>query len=708
MNIKKTISLSLAAVALAGQGAVARGAVAQGPGLPESKTFNEIVTSPVDESVISLFNSLKPEEKIFAYYLFRASLSGNLIAMDQSHRYTVQVLEIFETIIKNKEKLLKKKDELAVSGINIDLFLDDATNYLVNLWTNHGPYFKKEFKNEKRTPGRLGLSSLTKKSLIAVLESLEISDVREKIEKLKAFIFDENYEPTSTVPGSIDKSAANFYSEGFTDEDYVSLSPEERSGLNKYFSVVVDKDGQRKLNIELYKIGGKYGKELGVACYWLQKAHEHVKKFPETFDKHLVKSFGFLIEYLETGDEEFFRKHSIEWVKSNSRIDFTFGFIEQYDDPKGERGNFESDVTVKSFDITKLTEALPSFEKTLPVSEEFKRDKVAVPNASINDKLFGLGLLGPLRGVAAYCLPNYNDIRSEYGSKQIIYKQEKGLAISINPELYKKLFYLEDSVPDESMERDLWTLQVILHETIGHGSGKLADSVTDETLKTALTGYGQTIEELRAEIIALYVGVFRLSDLNRLDFLSVWIEKFGEEKMQEWLIWKMANSGLTRLVSQDEKTGEISGDHARADCTILNYLVEAGGVEIVEETKIIDGKTFTVLGSRVIDFEKAKEAIKELLILVQTIKSTADGVAAKNLIEKYGKKESASGYIKIIKDNQKSVVGDIKASAAIVPDFIPVLDDAGEVVEVTAQWPLSFVEQQLAHSELSLSKEISR
>ena len=327
MNIKKTISFILVAAALAGQGAVARG-----PGLPATETFKEIVTSPVDESVIGLFNSLKSEEKIFAYYLFRASLSGNLIAMDQSHRYTVQVLSLFEAIVKNKEWLVENKEKLAASNINIDSFLKDATIYLVNLWTNHGPYFKREFQNEKRTPERLGLSNLTPESLITVLEVLGISKARETVNDLKKFIFDENYESTSTVPGKIDESGVNFYSEDFTDEDYGSLSSEERSGLNKYFSVVIGDDGQRKLKIEKYKVGGKYGKELEVACFWLRKAHEHIKKFPKTFDEHLINSFDFLIEYLETGNEELFKSHSIEWIGSNSRIDFTFGFIPVFDD----------------------------------------------------------------------------------------------------------------------------------------------------------------------------------------------------------------------------------------------------------------------------------------------------------------------------------------------------------------------------------------
>ena len=41
-----------------------------------------------------LYNNLSPEERILMYFLFRASLPGIRISMDQVHRHTVAVFDL--------------------------------------------------------------------------------------------------------------------------------------------------------------------------------------------------------------------------------------------------------------------------------------------------------------------------------------------------------------------------------------------------------------------------------------------------------------------------------------------------------------------------------------------------------------------------------------------------------------------------------------
>ena len=77
---------------------------------------------------------------------------------------------------------------------------------------------------------------------------------------------------------------------------------------------------------------------------------------------------------------------------------------------------------MKQADISPLLELLPTFEKQFPFPEQYKRkDMSNLPNAAPAHKIVGIGGLGPTFCTLAYCLPNYQDIRSELGSKQIMY-----------------------------------------------------------------------------------------------------------------------------------------------------------------------------------------------------------------------------------------------------------------------------------------------
>ena len=117
---------------------------------------------------------------------------------------------------------------------------------------------------------------------------------------------------------------------------------------------------------------------MDVAHHWLSKAHEHAQKHPAHFDEHIPKSLAHMLVYLKSGDENDFKKFSIEWLKTNSRIDFNFGFIETLDDPLAYRGSFEADVTIKAVDMKKLNALLPALERQLPFPDAFKRQNLEI------------------------------------------------------------------------------------------------------------------------------------------------------------------------------------------------------------------------------------------------------------------------------------------------------------------------------------------
>jgi dipeptidyl-peptidase-3 len=699
------------------------------------ESYKEVATQYIS-GLSDLYNDLTPAERIFVYYMYRASLPGNKIAADQRHRDAIAITDAFEHIITHAQKL--KNDHTDVLSCDIDQFLSEAKTYLIYLWTNHGQYFLREHTNEKRTPAKLELATLTQDNLAQVLPALDYPESAELLEKVALSLFDAQHESTCLIANNIQASAGNIYAVDFTEDDYQTLSAAERTGVNSYF-FIDSSSGNRTPKVEKYKVGGKYGKELDVACYWLEKAAEHAKKHPENFDANLIESLDQLITFFRTGDEEYFKKHSIAWLKSNSRLDYCFGFVETYDDPKSYVGSFQADITVKAVDMDVLNRLLPQLEKQLPFPQEFMRETIddisAIPNASINTIIFSSGQLGPLRITAAYCLPNYSEIRSQHGSKQIMYQPDKGINEVVSPTLSRILSYIPEQAAwlaqhdaDGQLGKDMWAIHCILHETLGHGSGRLAmhtfkkgdpltiagttyaigDTipVTSDNLPEFLAGNEAALEELRAEIIALYTSIEMFDELDNVGLYKDWPAKIGKDKVIEELIFDMAATGLRRLLSQDIEQTEIMGAHALANMTIMNYLCDGGGLQLVQEEVMVDGNVYQVLGFRIIDMQKTLADIKDLMIQVQTIKSTGDGVACDKLINTYGRYVRNVEHVALLKANQKTMVGDLKVSARIYPRFVPVYDDTnGSIVDIAATWPNDIVEQWFEFRRLEMSRE---
>jgi dipeptidyl-peptidase-3 len=642
--------------------------------------IHNILLSMPDQEIPKVFNQLSSDEQLLIYYLFRASVYGNTIVAQQLHRYAQSHIDLFKVLMKYSDTI-KSMD----TGFNCEQFLKQVESYYVYIWANHGQYFVREHANAKRCPSNFGLNLLTQQNISNVIKNLNIESIINNLnsEDYCKSLFDPTFESTLTVTNSIDNSAINIYSRNFTDEDYSKLSLADKNKINNTFS----KDASGKITVEPYYIHGRTGPELSKAVYWLHKSFEHVKQVRETgskvFDEYILKSLEYMIKFLETGDEEYFKKHSVEWLKSNNKVDYNFGFVEQYDDPYCIRGFFQADITVRTLNIDKIKEILPAIEMNLPYPDEFKRDlssNSVVMNASINRKMFGAGHLGPIFCTAAYCLPNYDEIRQSVGSKQIIYPSDKSIGETVNAELAPLLTYSSDIVawskkndPTYQLGRDIWNAQCILHETIGHGSGKLGVTsngvqVTSDNAAELIPEYS-AIEEMRAEILALYVSIFNLDQILDAGLLTEWLNVMTKDELEDRLILGMLTTGLTRIKQQRAGSTEIKGAHALANSTIMNYVIDGKGVTVVEEEIYVNDKSFIVPSVKILNKKLAKQSITDLLIEVQRIKSTGDGPASNKLIDQYGRKLYKSNYVELLQNNQKEIMGDVLAQVALFPIY---------------------------------------
>ncbi|MEX0848860.1 MAG: hypothetical protein WD055_01390 [Candidatus Dependentiae bacterium] len=693
------------------------------------QTFHEIAVqykSGIDE----IFNTLHPEERIFLYYLYRASLPGHYLCSHQIHRHAVEIMDLFESILEQREQLKKMECQLDFS---VEDFTNEVITYLVYLWTNHGQYFLHDEYEQKRTPLDLKCQLITPENLQKVIS---VIGSNKSINHLLSSIFDNEVEKTLCVDGDIAESAINIYHPDFTEQDFVSLPEDKRSQINAYFDVAYV-DDERCPHVNVYKVGGRCSQELEVAVHWLQKAYEHVRHYPQLFDIHTERSLDYLIQFLKTGDEELFKQHSVEWIKTHNKLDYNFGWIEVYLDPKQYRGGFQAEVTAKTIDMKMLNALLPSLEGKLPFPDEYKRksldDLSAIPNASINIALFATGELGPLEILAAYCLPNYDELRTQHGSKQIIYHSEKGLKQLTNPALARALFslpkqveWLKEHDPEGKLGDDIWNLGCILHETLGHGSGRLhkhtfrdgdklvignkAYNIGDTIDVTSINNnellgkYGQSLEELRAEIISLYTSVFNFDELAQAGLYKDWPEKIGKERLIKELIKGMVWTGLSRLLSQSKKSNEIRGAHAQANTTILNFLLDGGGLQLLKENVEVEGETYQVLGFEIDDVEQVKKNIVALAQEVQRIKSTGDGQALTVMMKKYGITMRNPEHRDILQRNDKAVAGDLVVIASLYPHYYPVKSN-DKVVDVDAVWPKDVVEHFMRQKKYAYSKE---
>lgn len=217
-----------------------------------------------------------------------------------------------------------------------------------------------------------------------------------------------------------------------------------------------------------------------------------------------------------------------------------------------------------------------------------------------------------------------------------------------------------------------------------------------------------SIEELRAEINALYSSISEMDILDNHGQYKDWVKKIGQNELKNHCIIEMCQHVFRRYLSQSDAMEEIKGAHARANVVLTNYLLEGGGISINEEIKNIEGVDYHLLEIQVTDFHKAYMSIIELVKLVQEIKSTGDTLGCQRLFDTYTSYpvslEKARQY-KNMKEIQEKLIGNLKVRSRIYPNYQPVLDDHGELKDVILGDDHSVFEQNFAYNKLMLSTQ---
>ena len=609
------------------------------------------------------WEQLSPRQQALVYCLNQAGLSGRDIMYDQNYRYNLTLRDLFEGIYTGYEGDRTTKD------------FEEFVVYLKRFWFSNGIHH--HYSNMKFTPGF---------SQEAFMEWVAATG-QTADETLLTVIFDPTVDPKKVEQdkskGLVENSAINFYAPDVTTEEaqayYASIADEsDRTPVEYSLNSRLVKNEQGEVVEQPYRVGGLYGDALAQVVYWLKEAQKYAEN-----EKQSV-ALGHLIGYYETGDLEKWQLYNINWVQdTEGDVDYINGFVEVYNDPLGYTGSYETIVQIKDFDASERMAMLMNnaqwFEDHMPFNPAHKKDTVVGITYNVVNVAGESGDASPSTPIGVN-LPNSNWIRVMHGSKSVslgnivnAYDQAGGSGI------------LEEFANDaEEIERTkahgelAGKLHTAMHEVIGHASGQLEDGVGEP--KATLKEYSSTIEEGRADLVALYYLLDpKMVELGLMESLEV-----GKAEYDSYI-----RNGMMLQLRRLEAGADIEEAHMRNRAWIAHWCFERaeGDGTIVREVR--DGKTYFDIQN----YDRLHELFGELLGEVQRIKSQGDYEAAKALVEGYGVKVDPAIHEEVL--TRSEALGEAPYGGFINPQMEATTDASGQITAVELTYPDDFTEQML-------------
>ncbi|RMI13216.1 MAG: dihydrofolate reductase [Calditrichaeota bacterium] len=651
------------------------------PAPPTEKEFQYFAEQFADLRILRYqvpgFEDLTLQQKKLLYYLYQAGLSGRDIIWDQNYKYNLLVRHTLEAIVKHYQ------------GDRDSEEFQKFMEYTKRVWFSNGIHHHYSYNKIMPEFSREYFAQLIHNSPGAQFPLQEGETVEDLIAKLTPILFDpEVAAKRVNQDPSVDMvvASANNYYEGVTQkevEEYYRriIDPNDPHPISYGLNSKLVKENGRIVE-KVWKVGGMYSPAIERIVYWLEKAVE----VAENDQQRAVLQK--LIEYYRTGDLRKFDEYNIAWVQDTlSRIDVINGFIEVYGDPLGYRGAYESVVFFKDLEASRRIAAISQnaqwFEDHSPIMEQHKRQKVKGVSARVVTVVGEAGDAAPSTPIGIN-LPNANWIRAEYGSKSV----NLGNIVHAYNESGKHSGVLEEfAYSQEEIERArkygtlASDLHTDMHEVIGHASGKLEPGVG--TPKETLKNYASTLEEARADLVALYYILDpKLIEIGVMPSLEV-----GKAAYDRYI-----RNGLMLQLRRLKPGEQLEEAHMRNRQLIARWVYEQGRGDNVIEKKVRDGKTYFVIN----DYEKLRELFGRLLREIQRIKSQGDYAAAQELVETYGVKVDPALHQEVLERYRKLNIAPY--AGFIQPKLVPVMD-GDRIVDVNIEYPEDFTEQMLEYGE---------
>ena len=620
------------------------------------------------------FEELSLLQKKLIYYLSQATLFGRDITFDQFGKYNLRIRKLLEVVYTDYSIPHDTEEFIALE------------TYLKRIWFSNGIYH--HYGSEKFKPG---FSEAYLREALEKVDPLRLplrpgETVSELCECLFPVIFDESVLPKKVNKADGDdlllSSAVNFY-DGVSQSEAENFYALQKSrnidalapisyGLN---STLTKQEGD--LIEEVWSARGKYSNPINHIVYWLELAMNEAENDQQ---RHVI---SLLVQYYKTGDLRLFNDYCVAWVNDHEgRVDFVNGFIEVYNDPLGLKGSWEGIVEYKDLEATRRTQTISSnaqwFEDHSPVDPRFRKPivKGVVANAICAAMLGGDEYPSTAIGIN---LPNADWIRAQHGSKSV--------TITNITDAYNKAAvgsgFKEEFVIDEetllliNKYGDICDcLHTDLHECLGHGSGQLLPDTDPDALKA----YGNTIEEARADLYGLYYMA---------DDKMIQLKLLPDKEAYRSHYYTYIMNGLMTQLIRITPGCQIEEAHMRNRALIAHWCLENGDAIRLEKK---DGKTYV----RILDYEALRLQFARLLAETQRIKSEGDYDAARKLVERYAVNVDASLHEEVLCRYKRLDLAPYKGF--INPVLKPVIDDNGEISDISVDYNESYSHQMLRYS----------
>jgi dipeptidyl-peptidase-3 len=621
------------------------------------------------------FESLDLETKKLLYYLYEAGLESREIIYAQKHTHNLAIKRTLEEIVKHYPG---DRDTETFRALEV---------YLKRIWFANGIHH--HYSQDKFAPG-FDFESFAEIAHetpgdFPLRDGQSLDDL---LDELRPVMFDPSVDPKLVNRAAgvdpVAASAVNFYGPGITRDEVEAFYADKRDaddptpislGLN---SRLAKQDGE--LVEQVWRVGGLYGEALERTVMWLEQA---VTVAENDAQREALEK---LIEYYRSGDLEDWDEYNVAWVADDaSNVDTINGFIEVYNDPIGMRGSYEAVVQIVDPVATERISAIAReaqwFEDHSPILDEHKKANVTGITGRVINVVVEAGDASPATPIGIN-LPNADWIRRQHGSKSIslanivhAYDAVRGGAAA------------EFAYDDEEIERyetfgaRTSELMTDMHEVIGHASGVLEPGVPP--LHESLGSYGSTIEEGRADLVALYY----MTDPKMVELGLLPSVEAGYTAYDEYI-----RNGLMQQLYRIEPGADIEEDHMRNRQLIASWAYELGGGDGVIARVERDGKTYFDIR----DYDALREIFGMQLRELQRIKSQGDREAAARLVERYGVKVDQALHAEV---RERYAALDIPPYAGFINPVLTPVESDGEIVDVEISYPTDFATQMLDYAE---------
>ncbi len=622
------------------------------------------------------FEELPLEHKKLLYYLSEAALAGREIIYDQNYRHNLTIKRTLENIYET------------YSGDKTTENWGQFHTYLKRVWFANGIHH--HYSTKKLDPGFSAeyFEELFRNSNQENMPTMEGESPEDLLAKISPVMFDPAIDAKRVNQSGdlIASSANNYYDPDLTEAEvdafYANMIDKSDKtpisyGLN---SKLVKENGEIKEKI--WMVGGMYGEALSEVANWLEKAAGVAENDAQK------AAYEALVKYYRSGDLKDFDEYNILWVQdTESDIDVINGFIEVYGDAKGFRGAFESVVQITDPEASKRIEAISEeaqwFEDNSPIQDEHKKENVTGISARVINVVMEAGDASPSTPIGIN-LPNSNWIRANHGSKSVNLANIVGAyeEASKSSGMLKEFAYNEEEIEMSKQYGSISDkLHTDMHEVIGHASGKLNPGIG--TPKETLKAYASTLEEARADLVALYYMMDpKLIEIGVMESLDV-----GKTGYNDYI-----RNGLMLQLRRLELGEELEEAHMRNRQLVCKWVMEKGAADKVIEQVKKDDKTYFLIN----DYEKLQTLFGDLLREIQRIKSEGDYDAGMALVEDYGVKVDEEVHAEVLQ--RVEALNIAPYSGFINPVLEPVMEN-GEITDVKISYPDDFTEQHLYYSK---------